>query len=167
MIRKATDTDREILADLIRRSFRDVAERFTLTEQNCPKHPSNCTTTWIDTDLSRGVHYFLATVNDQPVGCIGVEHPTPGTCYLERLAVVPPMRGNHIGTTLVQHAREYAARLGAGTLSIGIIAEQQELRQWYERLGFLEVKTAIFPHLPFQVLFMECRLEENLCTPGS
>jgi hypothetical protein len=39
----ATKKDIDRLARLIRHSFADVARRFALTPQNCPKHPSNYT----------------------------------------------------------------------------------------------------------------------------
>ena len=47
------------LTALIRDSYRDVAERFGLTAENCPKHPSNCTEGWIKKDFERGVVYFI------------------------------------------------------------------------------------------------------------
>lgn len=50
----ATINDAAILTGLIRNSYRDVAQRFGLTPQNCPKHPSNCTDDWIRNDFARG-----------------------------------------------------------------------------------------------------------------
>ncbi len=55
VIREAGSADAEVLANIIRSAFRDVAERFSLTPENCPKHPSNYTTAWVDADLGRGV----------------------------------------------------------------------------------------------------------------
>jgi len=40
-IRPCTREDTAVLAETIRGAFRDVAERFDLTEENCPRHPSN------------------------------------------------------------------------------------------------------------------------------
>ena len=53
-IRNATRADIALLATIIRDSFRDVADRFDLTSQNCPTHPSNCTTEWIEKALEKG-----------------------------------------------------------------------------------------------------------------
>ena len=39
-IRQATVTDIATLSKIIRLSFRDVADRFGLTPENCPKHPT-------------------------------------------------------------------------------------------------------------------------------
>jgi hypothetical protein len=38
---------------------------------------------------------------------------------------------------------------------VGVIAEQAELISWYEDLGFAQVETRCFPHLPFMVSYLE------------
>ena len=58
-IRRAGSNDIALLASLIQRSFEDVALRFGLTRENCPKHPSNCTPEWVKADMERGVTFFL------------------------------------------------------------------------------------------------------------
>lgn len=68
MIRDATDNDRDVLVAIIRDSFRDVALRFSLTREICPKHPSQCTPDWIESDMARGVRYFIAYDEDKPGG---------------------------------------------------------------------------------------------------
>ncbi|MBU0991801.1 MAG: GNAT family N-acetyltransferase [Proteobacteria bacterium] len=154
-IREATIADRNVLAHIIRESFRDVAARFLLTPENCPKHPSNCTTSWIESDMARGVQYFIMAIDGYPIGCVGLESPNTDICYIERLSVLPEMRGKHHGISLVRHALECATLNGACSVSIGIIAEHTELKNWYKGLGFDEVQIKRFPHLPFQVCLME------------
>ncbi len=144
-----------MLSDIIRSSFADVAKRFYLTPGNCPKHPSNCSPVWIESDLSRGVEYFLLYHEDNAVGCVGVEIPNPGICYIERLSVLPEMRGQGLGAALVRHALKYAGKKKVQRVSIGIIAEQEELKNWYQKIGFIDVAIKTFPHLPFQVRMME------------
>jgi ribosomal protein S18 acetylase RimI-like enzyme len=75
----ATLKDAEQLSRLIRDSFADVADRFELTPQNCPKHPSNYTRKWVERDLARGVRYFILLADGTAVGCVGVENPSPTT----------------------------------------------------------------------------------------
>ena len=161
MIRKATTEDLEILASIIRASFLDVAKRFSLTQDNCPEHPSNCTASWIESDLARGVQYFLLSQNGIPIGCVGLESPSIDVCYLERLSFLPGRRGNHFGIRLVQHALNHAASKGARRISIGIIAEHTALKGWYKTFGFAEVGIKRFAHLPFQVCFMELNLQKD------
>jgi len=115
--------------------------------------------------MARGVQYFISFQNGNPIGCVGLERPSLDLCYLERLCVLPEMRGKHYGISLVQHALYHAALKGARKVSIGIIAEHIELKEWYKTLGFVEVETKGFPHLPFQVCFMVFKLENagNQC----
>jgi GNAT superfamily N-acetyltransferase len=157
-IRDAASEDAAVLAGLIRESFRNVAVRFGLTPENCPKHPSNCTTVWIESDRSRGVRYFILSQNGESIGCVGLESPSPDLCYLERLAVLPGKRLRGFGRMLAEHALACARAGGARKVSIGIIADQTELKRWYADLGFAEVQTKTFQHLPFKVSFMELGL---------
>jgi GNAT superfamily N-acetyltransferase len=79
LIVQATEKDIDRLSRLIRDSFADVARRFELTPQNCPKHPSNYSSKWVARDLARGVRYFILIADDTAVGCVGVENPSPAT----------------------------------------------------------------------------------------
>jgi N-acetylglutamate synthase-like GNAT family acetyltransferase len=160
MIKEATLNDREVLVKLIRKSFRDVARRFSLTKDNCPKHPSNCTLSWIESDISRGVQYSILYVDENPIGCVAIEKPNADVCYLERLSVLPEMRGKHFGIRLVQHTLECAALKGTRKVSIGIIDKQTELKEWYIQLGFIVTEIKSFPHLPFEVCLMEFEIKK-------
>ena len=155
MIREATDSDVRLLVDLIRRSFRDVADRFRLTAENCPSHPSNCTRDWIVSAMANGVRFFILEVDETACGCVALEQPNSDVCYLERLAVLPELRGRGYGRTLVEHGLNVARDLGAGRIEIGLIADHFELRDWYLRLGFeITRDNAMFDHLPFGVTLM-------------
>jgi GNAT superfamily N-acetyltransferase len=153
-IRRAGPADRELLASLIRESHRDVAERFGLTHENCPKHPSNCTAEWIDRDLSRGTVYSILEHEGVPAGCAAVEHASSEACYLERLSVLPAYRHKGFGEALVRDVIRQAMELGANEVGIGIIAGHEQLKRWYAGIGFIQGETREFPHLPFSVTFM-------------
>ncbi len=153
-IREANSTDASLLSGLICEAYREVADRFGLTLENCPKHPSNCTQEWIENDFGRGVIYFILERSGEPVGCVGLEKANPQLYYLERLAVLPSSRRKGLGKALVDHIFMTARALGAKQISIGIIAHDKELKRWYQRMGFVEEKTKAFEDLPFLVTFM-------------
>ena len=155
-IRQATISDTETLAKIIRNSYQTVADRFGLNDSNCPKHPSNCTSDWISSDFQRGVTYFLLVTDGKETGCAALEKADHELCYLERLAVIPEYRKKGIGKSLVDYVFNEAKMLGFKRISIGIISKQQELKNWYSRIGFKEGVTRSFDHLPFDVTFMEC-----------
>ncbi|MFY9398415.1 MAG: GNAT family N-acetyltransferase [Desulfomonilia bacterium] len=160
-IRACNREDIPILVEIIRSSFRDVAVRFGLTEDNAPRHPSNCTSEWVRRDMERGVAYFIIESNGHAVGCAALERADPQTCYLERLAVLPGHRRHGFGRALVEHVLSQARLLAAGRVAIGIIADHIELKDWYGRIGFVEEEIREFPHLPFRVTFMAYDLKKD------
>lgn len=157
-IRTADKADISLLARLIRDSFADVAHRFGLDRQNCPKHPSNCSDEWIARDMGRGVAYYILEERGLTKGCVAIEQADATQCYLERLAVLPQFRKAGLGRALVQHVFDQARVLGVGQVGIGLMDQDTALKRWYGALGFVETHTKTFAHLPFRVAFMKCAL---------
>ena len=153
-IREANFDDVSLISGLIRNCFTDVAERFGLSLENCPKHPSNCTDEWIENDFSRGVTYYILESNGMAVGCVALEKVNSDLYYLERLGVLPEKRRKGLGRALVDHVIFQANAYGAKQISIGIIADDTILRRWYQKIGFVAGDTKDFEHLPFLVTFM-------------
>lgn len=160
-IRQAGPEETILLADIIKKSFQDVAARFGLTKETAPRHASNCEPDWIKNDMERGVTYFLLEEETQPCGCVACEMMKNSLCYLERLAVLPQKRGRGFGRALINHILNTAKISGAEKISIGIISAQIELKKWYEKIGFIETHTKKFEHLPFVVSFMSYNLDNN------
>ena len=157
-IREASEVDAAMLSDLIRVAFADVAARFGLTPENCPRHPSNCTPEWVSSAMIKGTRYFVAEADGEAAGCVALEQAGPDVCYLERLAVLPTRRRCGLGAALVERIFRGATGLGASRVEIGVIARHTELTRWYEKQGFRPTRTATFEHLPFEVLFMSAEL---------
>jgi len=154
-IREATESDIPAISEIIKTSYATVAQRYNLTPENCPKHPSNCTNVWVDNDFHRGVRYFVIESCSRLIGCIALEIASETSCYLERLAVIPEERNKRAGTKLVNSFIRKATELGLHKIGIGIISKQSELKQWYQNIGFVETGTKSFDHLPFEVTFLE------------
>ena len=154
IVREGTQEESGLIAMLIRDSNRDLAKRFMLNAENCPKHPSFCTLEWVAADFERGERYFICEKAHAPIGCVAIENPAEGIAYMNRLAVLPDERRSGAGETLVRYVIEHSRLCGIKTISIGIVAAHEELRNWYIRLGFTEKDTKRFPHLPFEVMYM-------------
>lgn len=157
-IRAATVQDAATLAMLVSTSNQDVAARFGLNFDNCPKHPSFCTEDWIKADLARGQRYFVAEAAASPIACVAFELAGAGVGYLNRLSVLPAHRRGGIGARLVQHVLKLARSSGLQTVSIGVIGEHFELQRWYTKFGFVTGDTRDFAHLPFSVTYMTCAM---------
>lgn len=153
-IRQASLDDVALIVDLTRRSFRDVADRFRLTDETCPHHPSHCTTESVSSALANGVRYFILETDGGPAGCVALERADGELCYLKRLGVLPAHRRRGFGAALVNHVLAQARQGGTPRVEIGIIAELTELQSWYEKFGFVMKETKRFPHLPFTVAIL-------------
>jgi ribosomal protein S18 acetylase RimI-like enzyme len=147
-IRQADAADVPGMVGIIRNAFFEVAVRFDLTEANCPKHPSNYKADWIEEALAKGVRFFILDLEGFSCGCVALEQAGPEVCYLERLAVLPVQQGRGFGRALADHVLEEARLSGARQVDIGIIAEHFELKEWYEKIGFVEQRTVPFPPSP-------------------
>ena len=154
IIRDSTENDISLLTNIIRQSFKDVAERFNLTIQTAPNHPSNCTEEWIIKAIQNGNKFYILEHKNIPCGCVALEQANSEVCYLERLGILPNYRNNGFGKALVNHIIQEARNRNAKRVEIGIMAENIELKNWYIKQGFIERDTMKYKHLPFKVLFM-------------
>jgi N-acetylglutamate synthase-like GNAT family acetyltransferase len=161
IIRDANKADIDTLVTLLRSSFRDVAERFELTIENCPKNLAFCTKERVKSDLARGLIYYILEKDDQPFGCVAIEKAGPDVCYLERLAVLPQHRRKGYGKALANHIFDQAGKNGAQKIEIGIISEDTKLKNWYMKFGFVQKATKEFDHLPFIVAFMSAEIDNT------
>lgn len=161
IIRQASEADIDTLVTLLRSSFSDVAERFELTIENCPKNLAFCTKERIKSDFDRGLIYYILEKDGQPCGCVAIEKAGPDVCYLQRLAVLPQHRKKGHGKKLVKHIFSQAWKNGAQKVEIGIISEDTKLKNWYSQFGFVQKSTKKFDHLPFIVAFMSAEIGET------
>ena len=73
----------------------------------------------------------------EPVACCRIADRGNGLAYFGMFAVDPARQGGGTGRRLVQWAELAAAELfGAQTLELEVLGQQQQLRNWYERLGY-------------------------------
>ena len=160
-IRSIRDNENTTVADVLRRSFVDVAQRFALTEGNCGKNPAFCTEERVIEERAKGAEFYLLEDGGQICGCVAMERPRPEVVYLERLGVVPEHRSKGFGRALVHHVFAEARAAGAGRVEIAIIAQDMPVKNWYRQFGFVETSTRKFDHLPFVVAFMAKELRSR------
>jgi diamine N-acetyltransferase len=160
-IRRAGLSDATKLASLIARSFRDVADRFSLSSTNAPDHPSNATPQWIHDDLASGVEYLIAEVDGEAVACVGYRRTSAETVEAQRLAVLPELRGSGVANQLNRAVLQAARDLEVARIRIGVISGHHSLRHWYVRMGFVETEERRFPNLPFAVQYLELTLRQG------
>ena len=143
--------------NVIRSSFKTVADEFGFTEENASRF------TAFATDEERLRYQF--TVEKRPmyvylnqgkiVGYYSLALLENGNVELNNLAVLPEYRHQKIGEKLLFDAFEKVKQFGRNKLEIGIVEENQRLRKWYESFGFMHTGTKKFDFFPFTCGYME------------
>jgi ribosomal protein S18 acetylase RimI-like enzyme len=78
---------------------------------------------------------------------VRLESQTPGSWYVNVLAVMPELRGRGLGSRLLELAEDRARESGAAELSIIVASENAGAVRLYRRIGY--VAKAREPVLPF------------------
>ena len=161
-IKEITGGNLENNVEIIRRSFQTVADELGLTRENCPAHPSFISLEQLNMLKTKGLKFFGLFVNGNQAGFVAVEKADDRLSYMEKLAVLPEYRHRGYGEKLVKYALTYIKKNGGEKISIGIIDKQKVLKDWYKKIGFQEISTKEFEHLPFTVCFMEMDISQGL-----
>lgn len=108
-----------------------------------------------------GGAFFIANVEDKPVGCVGVRRSSAEVAELKRLYVVPGRRGLRIGQRLLERAIEFARGAGYRTIRLDTTPEMQTAQSMYEKAGFVDC--AAFAPSPISgTRYMELQLNHAI-----
>ena len=141
--------------EVIHQSFRTVAEEFSLTEENCPRHTSFIPLAFLEAQRNWGWRMYALYAEKKMVGYMSLSKESDDIYELHNLAVLPEYRHNGLGKMLLDHAKETVKALGGKVIKIGIIEESTVLKNWYITNGFIHTGTKKFNHLPFTSGYLE------------
>ena len=158
LLRFVEEKDLDACLSVIHSSFATVAKEFELTQQNCPTHTSFLPMDRFRRSWEDGETMGCLEHEGKLVGFVSLKPEGEGVFELKHLAVLPEFRHRGYGEKLVEWARKQTSQEGGTLLKAGIIGESKVLKDWYCGLGFREVGTKTFPHLPFTVAFLEATL---------
>jgi ribosomal protein S18 acetylase RimI-like enzyme len=156
MIKEITNTrELEKSVDVIRKSFATVAEEFGITQENCPTNPAFIKTEHLIELLEKGAKLFVLSASAEQVGFMAVEKEVDTVFCVRRLAVLPEHRHRGFGRALMEFACDYARRERGERVTVRIMHNNLQLKEWYKTLGFVVTGTKQFAQLPFDVCYME------------
>lgn len=151
MIREAERADLAACADVIRESFRTVAEEFGITRENAPRFTAFAVTEdRLVRQMEEEQRFMYLDEEDGIIrGFYSIRKLENGACELGNLSVLPEYRHGGIGGMLLRHAKETANRQGFTVMKLSIVEENVRLRAWYERHGAVHTGTEQFDFFPF------------------
>jgi diamine N-acetyltransferase len=138
---------------VLRSGFATEVADFGITRENTPSNPAFWSHSAVAAVVDRGFELFAVEQDGRIVGCAfaGPSKSRPGVWSLRHLAVDPTTRHAGHGAALVIEGARRARAGGADVLTIGIVAENTRLSDWYRRLGFESIDKTAYPGLVFTV----------------
>jgi len=91
----------------------------------------------IGAQLASGTEYYLARIDGEPLGYLGLIPNKPeGKLMLSKIYVEQTARGTGLGTALFDFARQRAAECGAASIWLTVNRGNLETIAWYKHKGF-------------------------------
>ncbi len=157
MIREAKREDIGTCVEIIRQSFKTVADEFGFTPDNASRFTAFATTedrlSWQMDNENRLMYIYEQ--DGIPCGYYSLLMQENEECELNNLSVLPEHRHLGIGKKLLDHAYESAKNAGCKVINIGIVEENAVLRKWYEQNGVVHIGTKKFDFFPFTCGYMK------------
>lgn len=157
MIREVKREDIRTCVEIIRQSFKTVADEFGFTPDNAARFTAFATTedrlSWQMDNENRLMYIYEQ--DGIPCGYYSLLMQENEECELNNLSVLPEHRHLGIGKKLLDHAYESAKNAGCKVINIGIVEENAVLRKWYEQNGVVHIGTKKFDFFPFTCGYMK------------
>jgi ribosomal protein S18 acetylase RimI-like enzyme len=91
----------------------------------------------IASQLSDGYEYYLAMINDEPLGYLGlIPDKPPGKMMLSKIYVKSSARGTGLGNALLEITRKRALETHAEAIWLTVNRGNVKTVDWYLRKGF-------------------------------
>ncbi len=95
-------------------------------------------------ELSDGVVWELALLDEQPAGFLSIAREEDGHAKLNKLYLLTELHGCGHGRAMIERACVVARDLGAPELRLQVNKRNERALRAYERAGFRRVKEAVF-----------------------
>jgi N-acetylglutamate synthase-like GNAT family acetyltransferase len=150
--------DTKDITEIINVSFMTVANEYGLTKENAPTFPAFIEQNVIENDIKNGLKIFGYKKNNKIIGCAGYTKHTDEIYKIKRLAVLPKYRHRGIGKNLLQNI-ERKIRMADGKIAeVHIVNENEQLKKWYTKKKYEEIRIEKINGLPFEVCIMQKRI---------
>jgi ribosomal protein S18 acetylase RimI-like enzyme len=155
-IRPVTRQELEACKKVIREGFQTVEKDANLLGENYEDDGAFIQIGRLFEDFDKGNHMFACFIDRQPIGFIEIDKlDKEGEFSIEKLTVIPQFRHYGIGRELLLYGEEEVRKLGGYKLCLGIIDENNLLKEWYNKNGYQHKASMKYEHLPYTIGLME------------
>ena len=160
MIREVHREDIPACVNLIKQSFKTVADELGFTEENAPRFTAFAINEERLLFQMDEEHRPMYVYEESGVLCgyYSLLMQDSNECELNNLAVLSEYRHKGIGKMLMDHACSVARENDCKLMNIGIVEENTKLRKWYEGNGAVHLGTHKFDFFPFTCGYMRKEL---------
>ena len=158
MIRKVNLTEINVCTDVIKKSFVPVAVKFNISEENSPNYVAfSITPEKLKNQYCNGREMYVYLFDERIVGYFSLNF-YDNVCELNNLCVLPEYQHNGIGKELLTFAIQRAINKKVDKLTLSIVEENSELKEWYSSFGFIHTHTKKYDQFSFTCGYMELKL---------
>jgi ribosomal protein S18 acetylase RimI-like enzyme len=113
-----------------------------------------------------GGSVYVVYMGDDPVGTVSLKweddriwgDQQPNAAYLHRLAIKDGLHGRHLGEKIIDWTLTEAAKNGRQFLRLDCEAKNTELCAYYEKQGFIRVRTRKIPNTSYEAALYERKI---------
>ena len=147
--------------EVIHKSFRTVADKFGITEENCPKHTTFLPLSALESNMDNGWRMCGLFAGEKIIGYVALSDEGDGVYELHNISVLPEYRCRGFGSMLIEYAKKAVKASGGSMLRLSYIEENAAVKAWYISNGFVHTGTKKFDHLPFTSGYMVWKPERE------
>lgn len=158
MIRKVNLTEINACTDVIKKSFVPVAVKFNISEENSPNYVAfSITSEKLKNQYCNGREMYVYLLEEHIVGYFSLNF-YDNVCELNNLCVLPEYQHNGIGKELLTFAIQRAINKKSDKLTLSIVEENSEFKEWYSSFGFIHTHIQKYDQFSFTCGYMELKL---------
>ena len=150
--------DSIIITDILNKAFLTVAQQYNFTKENAPFFPAFIYSDRMENSLNNGLKMYGYNKNDLIIGCAGFSYYKEDIYFIERLATLPEYRHLAIGTKLMEFVENKIKNSGGKISEVHVVDKNILLREWYKKLGYVEVRIDEIKVAPFNSCVMNKEL---------
>jgi len=155
VIKQIIKSDLASCLEVFHRGYETVAIEFGLTEENCPdRGRANLPFDKLVAEFENSILMYGYFLEEKIVGFISIKFSN-GVCKLNDIIILPEYRQKGYGKELLDFCINKATELSADRIILSMIDDNQKLKNWYVKNGFINVGFKKFKKAPFTVGYME------------